>query len=68
MFSADEILGGRGPNRGTETCVIVELMASLSYGFSVLGGSAHDAVHQYTNLMDRVERLACENTEEKERR
>jgi hypothetical protein len=33
MFSADEILAGRGPNRGTETCVIVELMASLSYGY-----------------------------------
>lgn len=41
MMGADEVLAGRGPNRGTETCVVVELMASLSYGFRVLGGSAH---------------------------
>ena len=56
LFGADEVLAGRGPNRGTETCAVVELMASLSYGFSVLGGERHN--NRYNNLMDRVERLA----------
>ena len=38
--------------------MVVELMASLSYAFSVLGGSKHGAQLEYNNLMDRVERLA----------
>jgi hypothetical protein len=55
FFSADEVFAGRGPNRGTETCAVVEMMASLSFAFSVLGGGKHP---EYNNLMDRVERLA----------
>eukprot|EP00935_MAST-01C_sp_MAST-1C-sp1_P002809 g2809.t1 len=55
FFSADEVFAGRGPNRGTETCAVVEMMASLSFAFSVLGGAKHP---EYNNLMDIVERLA----------
>lgn len=49
LFCADEVFCGREPNRGTETCAVVEAMASLEYAFETLGDPA---------LMDRVERLA----------
>ena len=48
MFCADEVFCGRAPHRGTETCAVVEAMASLEYDFEVLGDPL---------LMDRVERL-----------
>jgi len=48
MFCADEVFCGRAPHRGTETCTVVEAMASLEYAFEVFGDPA---------LMDRVERL-----------
>ena len=56
LFCADEVFCGRSPNRGTETCAIVEMMASLEFAFTVLGGSKHAG--SFNNLMDRVERLA----------
>merc|ERR1711865_922253 len=37
------------PHRGTETCAVVEAMASLEHSFTVLGNAS---------LMDYVERLA----------
>ena len=49
LFCADEVFCGRAPHRGTETCAIVEAMASLEQGFAVLGEPA---------LADRVEALA----------
>lgn len=49
MFCADEVFCGREPHRGTETCAVVEAMASLEYAFTTLGDPL---------LMDRVERLA----------
>ena len=49
LFCADEVFCGRAPHRGTETCAVVEAMASLEQGFGVLGEPA---------LMDRVEALA----------
>lgn len=49
IYCADEVFCGRNPERGTETCAVVEAMASLELGFSTLGDPA---------LMDRVERLA----------
>eukprot|EP00041_Stephanoeca_diplocostata_P033227 m.1093373 g.1093373 ORF g.1093373 m.1093373 type:complete len:968 (+) comp24297_c0_seq3:111-3014(+) len=49
LFCADEVFCGREPHRGTETCAVVEAMASLEYAFTTLGQPA---------LMDRVERLA----------
>jgi len=49
LLCADEVFCGRAPHRGTETCVVVEAMASLEHSFTVLGN---------TTLMDRVERLA----------
>ena len=49
LFCADEVFCGRDPNRGTETCAVVEAMASLELAFATFGAPA---------LMDRVERLA----------
>ena len=49
LFCADEVFCGRAPHRGTETCTVVESMASLEQAFAVLGTP---------NLMDRVESLA----------
>ena len=51
LFCADEVFCGRAPHRGTETCAVVETMASLEYAYSVFGDD-------HSNLMDRVERLA----------
>jgi hypothetical protein len=45
---ADEVFCGRNPNRGTETCTVVEQMASLEHAF---------ATFAMPRLMDRVERL-----------
>ena len=44
-----QVFCGREPHRGTETCAVVEAMASLEYAFTTLGDPL---------LMDRVERLA----------
>ena len=49
LFCADEVFCGRDPNRGTETCAVVEAMASLEINFATFGDPM---------LMDRVERLA----------
>ena len=49
LLCADEVFCGRAPHRGTETCAVVEALASLEQAFSVLGEPA---------LMDRVETLA----------
>ena len=49
MLCADEVFCGRAAHRGTETCAVVEAMASLEQGFAVLNEPA---------LFDRVERLA----------
>ena len=49
LFAADEVFAGRQPERGTETCLVVEAMASLELAFANLGDPL---------LMDRVERLA----------
>jgi len=48
-FCADEVFCGRDPERGTETCTVVETMASWEQTFATLG---------HLQLMDRVERLA----------
>ena len=48
-FCADEVFCGRDPERGTETCTVVEHMASFEQAFATLGR---------LELMDRVERLA----------
>ena len=47
-FCADEVFCGRNPNRGTETCTVVEQMASLELSFATFAEPA---------LYDRVERL-----------
>jgi hypothetical protein len=47
-FCADEVFCGRNPNRGTETCTVVEQMASLELSFATFADPA---------LYDRVERL-----------
>ena len=49
LFCADEVFCGRAPHRGTETCAVVEAMASLEQAFAVLGEP---------NLADRTESLA----------
>ena len=49
VFCADEVFCGRDPNRGTETCAVVETMASLELAFATFGS---------VSLMDLVERLA----------
>ena len=49
LFCADEVFCGRAPHRGTETCAVVEAMASLEQAFAVLGDPS---------LADRVESLA----------
>jgi hypothetical protein len=49
LFCADEVFCGRDPNRGTETCAVVEAIASLEFAFVTLGT---------TSLIDRAERLA----------
>lgn len=49
LFCADEVFCGRAPHRGTETCAVVESMASLEQAFAVLGTP---------DLMDRAEALA----------
>ena len=49
LFCADEVFCGRAPHRGTETCAVVEAMASLEQAFAVLGEA---------ELYDRVEALA----------
>ena len=46
---ADEVFCGRDPERGTETCTVVEMMASYEQSFATLGR---------LELMDRIERLA----------
>jgi len=51
LFCADEVFCGRAPHRGTETCAVVEAMASLEYAYAVFGDA-------YASIMDRVERLA----------
>ncbi|GBG31472.1 Hypothetical Protein FCC1311_076962 [Hondaea fermentalgiana] len=48
-LSADECLSGRTPERGTETCTVVELMNSAATMFMASGK---------TEYMDRVEALA----------
>lgn len=48
-FCADEVFCGRDPERGTETCTVVEHMASFEQAFATLG---------QPETMDRVERLA----------
>ena len=48
-FCADEVFCGRNPNRGTETCTVVEQMASLEHAF---------ATFATPSIFDRVERLA----------
>lgn len=45
---ADEVFCGRDPERGVETCTVVEQMASYEHGFAALG---------LPELRDRVERL-----------
>jgi hypothetical protein len=47
---ADEVFCGRSPHRGTETCTVVEQMASLEFAFTTFGNTG--------DYMDRVERLA----------
>eukprot|EP00966_Prymnesium_polylepis_P285992 6606292-Prymnesium_polylepis.1 len=49
LLCADEVFCGRAPHRGTETCAVVEAMASLEQAFAVLGEPT---------LFDRVETLA----------
>ena len=49
LFCADEVFCGRAAHRGTETCTVVEAMASLELAFTTFGDAA---------LMDRIERLA----------
>jgi len=49
LLCADEVFCGRAPHRGTETCAVVEAMASLEQAFAVLGTP---------ELFDRVETLA----------
>ena len=49
LFGADEVFAGRQPERGTETCLVVEAMASLELAFTTFGAG---------ELYDRVERLA----------
>ena len=51
LFCADEVFCGRAPHRGTETCAVVEAMASLETAYAIFGDDA-------AYLMDRVERLA----------
>ena len=36
-FCADEVFCGRDPERGTETCTVVEMMASYEHSFATLG-------------------------------
>ena len=47
-FCADEVFCGRDPERGTETCTVVEMLASYEQSFATLG---------QLELMDRIERL-----------
>ena len=35
-----EVFCGREPHRGTETCAVVEAMASLEHSFTVLGNAS----------------------------
>ena len=49
LFCADEVFCGRQPNRGTETCAVVEAMSSLQMAFNTFGDPL---------LLDRAERLA----------
>ncbi|PWN34159.1 uncharacterized protein FA14DRAFT_69547 [Meira miltonrushii] len=48
-FSADEHLAGLSPERGSETCLVVELMWSASLMYAIFGQNEY---------ADRVERLA----------
>lgn len=48
-WTSDETLSGRGPNRGTETCVVVEMMHSAAQMF------LHSGDPWY---LDRAERIA----------
>lgn len=50
LFSCDEHLGGRHPSQGTETCTIVEHLASLEIALESWG--------PVEPVADRVERLA----------
>lgn len=56
LFCADEVFCGRAAHRGTETCAVVEAMASLEYAYEVFGDTP--GVGGRSGLMDRVERLA----------
>ena len=49
VFTADENLSGREPNRGTETCAVVELMNSAFNSFSISGD---------VRYLDQVELIA----------
>ncbi|KAF7306264.1 Ricin B-type lectin domain-containing protein [Mycena indigotica] len=49
VLNADEHLAGKGPQRGSELCTVVESMYSFEYVYSVLGDNAY---------ADRVEKLA----------
>lgn len=49
VFTADENLAGLEPNRGTETCAVVELMNALSNSFSASGD---------VRYLDQLERIA----------
>jgi hypothetical protein len=45
LFCADEVFCGRAPHRGTETCAVVEAMASLEFAcvsfFSLISSFFH---------------------------
>lgn len=49
VFTGDECLSGRTPDRGTETCTVVEIMNSAATMFMASGKSTY---------MDRVEEIA----------
>ena len=49
VFTADENLAGLEPNRGTETCAVVELMNAVSNSFSASGD---------VKYLDQLERVA----------
>ncbi|KAJ6506082.1 hypothetical protein DFH09DRAFT_1251810 [Mycena vulgaris] len=49
VFGADEHMAGKLPSRGSELCMVVEMMYSFEYVYSVLGDNAY---------ADKIERLA----------
>jgi hypothetical protein len=54
VFSADELLAGLMPSQGTELCLVVEMMLSLSVGASILGMQNPRSIGVY----DRLEQVA----------